>query len=165
MRVDMKKFKAMKPVIIIFCSAIIITAACLIIFRTRTIGNIIGIDNQNVKIDLVTIFNAPEKVKYTQVYASKDENDVEKVKELLSSATARLVGWKPLTGALPLYTEEKNIYAIVIDDGTDYNKVLDYANGYLYYNNSKYKVTAEEADKFLKDLETLISDAQNKPKQ
>ena len=161
----MKKYKFLKPVIIVICCALVITAACLFIFKTRTISDIISVDSPNVSVNQVTIFSAPEDVKYSQVYASKNEDDVKKVKELLSGARAKFVVWKPFTGALPLYTKEKNIYAIVIDDGTDYNKVLDYSNGYLYYNNSKYRVLNEDADNFLKNLQTLISDSQEKNKQ
>lgn len=165
MSVDMKNKKIMKPVIIAVCCAVIITAACLIIFKTRTIAAIISIDNKSVTINSVLIFNAPEDLKYTQVYASQNENDVKNVRELLEGSKAKLIGWRPLTGALSLYSQEKDIYAIVIDDGTDYNKVLDYANGCLYYNNSKFKLTDEDRDKFLENLKTLISDSHKKEKQ
>ncbi len=161
----MKNLKVKKSVVIIICIVIVIAVACLLIFKTRNIADIISIDNPKVTIVSATIFNAPDEGKYVQVFTTKDASDVKKVEELLSSATAQLVGWKPLTGALPLYSTEKDIYALVLDDGTDYNKVLDYANGYLYYNSSKYKITAEDEDKFLKDLLTLCADSEKNTKQ
>lgn len=155
----MKKNKIIKLSAIIVCAAVIITAFCLYIFRTQSVAGIVSIDKANVTISSAAIFYAQNGENLNQVFTSKEPNGINKAVELLSSAKAQLVQWKPFVGALPLYTTEKNLYAFVFDDNTDYNIVLYFANGYVYYKDSKYKIYDEDADRFLKDLQALCSES------
>ena len=158
----MKKFKIKKSVVIIACIAIVIAAFCLFIFRTQSIAGIISIDKANVTIASATAFYAQNGENLNQVYATNSSDDVNKVVELLSSAKARLVQWRPFVGALPLYAKENDVYAVVLDDNTDYNIVLYFANGCVYYNDSKYKISDGDADRFSKDLHALCSESATK---
>jgi len=155
----MKKNKIIKSVVIMVCVAVAIAAFCLYIFRTQSIEGIISDEKGNVTIASAAIFYAQNGENLNQVFTAKEPNEINKVMELLYSAKAQLVQWKPFVGALPLYTTEKDLYAFVFDNNTDYNIVLYYANGYVYYKDSKYKIHDEDADRFLKDLQALCSES------
>jgi len=158
----MKKNKIIKLSVIIVCAAVVIAAFCLYIFRTQSIAGIISIDKANITITEATAFYAQNGENLKQVYATNNSDDVNKVVELLSSAKARLIQWRPFVGALPLYAKEKDVYSFVLDDNTDYNIVLYFANGCVYYNDSKYKISDEDADRFSKDLQALCSESGTK---
>ena len=155
----MKKNKIIKLSVIIVCAAVAIAAFCLYILRTQNIAGIISIEKTNVTIASATVFYAQNGENLNQVFTSKDSNKINEVMDLLYSAKAKLAQWKPFVGVLPLYTNEKDLYAFVFDDNTDYNIVLYYANGYVYYKDSKYKIYDEDADRFLKDLQALCSES------
>lgn len=153
----MKNLNIKKSGLVIICLAVFITAACLYIFRPRSIADIVSINQVDLSSALITVFSGAAGEDFTQVFASEDESDIERFTEILSPAKARLVEWKPLTGLVPKFDED-TVCVVLLKDDKDFHLLLDYSDGYVYYNNGKYRLSEEDAALFSKDLEALCSE-------
>lgn len=149
----MKSLKIRKSGIVIICLVVIATA-CLYILRPRSTADIVSISKVDLSTASIIVFSGAAGEDFTQVFESKDTNDLEKFVSILSPAKARLVEWKPLTGFARKFDEDA-VYVVLIKDNANNRILLDYSDGYLYYNYGKYRVSDQDATLFLKGLEAL----------
>lgn len=151
----MKTLKIKKSGIVIIC-LVVISAACLYILRPRSAADIVSISKVDLSTASIIVFSGAAGEDFTQVFESKDSNDLEKFVSILSPTKARVVEWKPLTGLARKFDEDA-VYVVLIKDNANNRILLDYSDGYLYYNNGKYRVSDEDAEAFLNGIEELCS--------
>jgi len=156
--VDMKNTKIKKSVAILICAAVVIVAVCLYIVRAQSVAGIISINRADLSSVSITVLSPSSGGEFIKVFASKDTSEINEIVELLSSTEAHLFEWRPLTGTHPVHTTEGTVFVFMINDEADYHMLLDYANGSVYYNNCKYRVSTEDVGPFLKGLETICSE-------
>ena len=152
----MKNLKTKKSNAIIIC-IVVIAVLCRVIFSAKSVAEIVSISKVDPTSVLITVFSAAAGEDFTQVFSSEDESDLEKFEAILSPAKAHLVEWRPLTGLVPKFDEDF-VYSIFIKDDAEFRVLLDYSDGYVYYNNCKYRVSDEDIEAFEKGLKELCSE-------
>lgn len=151
----MKNLKTKKSSGIIIC-IVVIAVVCRVIFSAKSVADIVSISKVDLSTASITVYSAAAGEEFATVFESKNASDLEKFAGILSPAKAHLVEWRPLMGLVPKFDEDF-VYAIFIRDDAEFRVLLDYSDGYVYYNNCKYRVTDEEAEAFEKGLEALCS--------
>lgn len=149
----MKKLKTkMMLFAAIICTVIFILAAFLFIYKTQSLADIIA--TKQTDLTWASINSVSPGEGYNEMFASSDQSDVKYIVQLFSNMSVHLVE----RNVNHAFQEEGDNFVIMLmeKNGTDYH--IYYDNGYVYYKNCKYKVSAADIEPFINGLETICSD-------
>ena len=148
-----KKFKTKwKLYAAMLCTVLIIIAACSYIYRTHSLADIVSFDR--AELTWISVSKVLPGEGAEQIFASSEKADVAYVVNLLSDLSVCLVE----RNVNHFFYEEDNSYLFMImeSNGTDYT--IAYDNGYVYFNDNKYKVSEADIEPFINSLKTISAE-------